>query len=77
MYCSNLSCKFSRQTQKKLVGFSHYGHFRAQGYPKFEFKKTYQVDINFPVGTSEKTYGLFIYKTKTCLRGKTLFCLGI
>jgi hypothetical protein len=27
MYCSNLSCKFSRQTQKKLVGFSHYGHF--------------------------------------------------
>jgi hypothetical protein len=28
MYCSNLSCKFSRQTQKKLVGFSHYGHFR-------------------------------------------------
>jgi hypothetical protein len=23
---------------------------RAQGYPKFEFKKTYQVDINFPVG---------------------------
>jgi hypothetical protein len=27
MYCSNLSCKFSRQTQKKLVGFSHHGHF--------------------------------------------------
>jgi hypothetical protein len=27
MYCSNLSYKFSRQTQKKLVGFSHYGHF--------------------------------------------------
>jgi hypothetical protein len=27
MYYSNLSCKFSRQTQKKLVGFSHYGHF--------------------------------------------------
>jgi hypothetical protein len=24
---SNLSFKFSRQTQKKLVGFSHYGHF--------------------------------------------------
>jgi hypothetical protein len=29
MYCSNLSCKFSRQTQKKLVGFSHYGHFSS------------------------------------------------
>jgi extradiol dioxygenase family protein len=28
MYCSNLSCKFSRQTQKKLVGFSHYGHLK-------------------------------------------------
>jgi hypothetical protein len=27
MYCSNLSFKFSRQTQKKLVGISHYGHF--------------------------------------------------
>jgi hypothetical protein len=26
MYCSNLSFKFSRQTQKKLVGISHYGH---------------------------------------------------
>jgi hypothetical protein len=32
MYCSNLSCKFSRQTQKKLVGFSHYGHFRVLRY---------------------------------------------
>jgi hypothetical protein len=30
MYCSNLSCKFSRQTQKKLVGFSHYGHFSSK-----------------------------------------------
>jgi hypothetical protein len=30
MYCSNLSCKFSRQTQKKLVGFSHYRHFSDQ-----------------------------------------------
>jgi hypothetical protein len=28
MYCSNLSFKFYPQTQKKLVGFSHYGHFR-------------------------------------------------
>jgi hypothetical protein len=27
MYCSTLSFNFSRQTQKKLVGFSHYGHF--------------------------------------------------
>jgi hypothetical protein len=27
MYCSNLSFKFYPQTQKKLVGFSHYGHF--------------------------------------------------
>jgi hypothetical protein len=27
MYCSNLSFKFSRQTQKKLVGILHYGHF--------------------------------------------------
>jgi hypothetical protein len=26
---SNLSFKFSRQTQKKLVGFSHYGHFNG------------------------------------------------
>jgi hypothetical protein len=32
MYCSNLSCKFSRQTQKKLVGFSHYGHFSTVGF---------------------------------------------
>jgi hypothetical protein len=28
MYCSNLTFKFYPQTQKKLVGFSHYGHFR-------------------------------------------------
>jgi hypothetical protein len=34
MYCSNLSFKFSRQTQKKLVGFSHYGHFSSQEVPR-------------------------------------------
>jgi hypothetical protein len=27
LLASNLSFKFSRQTQKKLVGISHYGHF--------------------------------------------------
>jgi hypothetical protein len=38
MFCSNLSCKFFRQTQKKLVGFSHYGHFRTLGGVKFTKK---------------------------------------
>jgi hypothetical protein len=33
---SNLSFKFSRQTQKKLVGISHYGHFRLFAALKLE-----------------------------------------
>jgi hypothetical protein len=57
MYCSNLSCKFSRQTQKKLVGFSHYGHFRIMYilgglrlkhiYLTYFYNKIYSADLQW------------------------------
>jgi hypothetical protein len=43
---SNLSFKFSRQTQKKLVGISHYGNFSLLFYLKI-FVKNFSAAATF------------------------------